>query len=105
MIDDIIDIPKALVSLRPKAQWRLSGDVLKWDDKVQTEPTKSEIDAEVIRLQAEFDALEFSRNRAKSYPSIADVTVALAEKAEGNSQMWDTITAERLAVKAKFAKP
>ena len=35
MIDNIINIPKALQSLRPKAEWRLSGDVLKWDDKIQ----------------------------------------------------------------------
>jgi hypothetical protein len=29
----------------------------------------------------------------------------LAEKAEGNSQMWDEITAQRLDVKSRFPKP
>ena len=68
----IIDVPIAIQSLRPEAEWRLIGDDLKWDDKVQTEPTKSEIDAEVIRLQAEYDAQEYARSRASEYPAIAD---------------------------------
>ena len=71
----------------------------------QSPPSDSEIDAEVIRLQDEFDALQFQRDRAVSYPSLDDVTVALAEKAEGDSTMWDKITAERTAVKEKYPKP
>ena len=38
----------------------------------QTLPTEAEIDAEVIRLQAEYDAQEYARNRATAYPAIAD---------------------------------
>ena len=47
---------------------------------------------------------EVSRNREAEYPSIHDVTVALAEKAEGDSTMWDEITAKRTAVKTKWPK-
>jgi hypothetical protein len=39
------------------------------------------------------------------YPSIADVTVALAEKAEGDSKMWDEITKKRQAIKKLYPKP
>ncbi|SVC97567.1 uncharacterized protein METZ01_LOCUS350421, partial [marine metagenome] len=38
------------------------------------------------------------------YPSIKDVTVALAEKAEGDSTMWDEVTAKRQAIKTKYPK-
>ena len=62
----------ALLSLKPKAEWSLNGDVLTWMDAVQTEPTQSEIDAEVIRLQAVYDAQEYARDRATEYPSIGD---------------------------------
>ncbi len=34
--------------------------------------SESEIDAEVARLEAEYDALEYSRDRAVEYPSMAD---------------------------------
>ena len=36
----------------------------------QTPPTEAEIDAEVIRLQAEYDANQYQRDR--QYPSIGD---------------------------------
>ena len=50
---------------------RVSGDDIKYYDG-QTPPSKAEIDAEVIRLQAEYDAQEYARNRASAYPSIPD---------------------------------
>ena len=62
----------ALVSLKPKAQWTLRGEELEWHDLVQTEPTAEEIDAEVIRLQAEYDSNEYQRSRASEYPTWKD---------------------------------
>ena len=38
----------------------------------QTPPTDEAIDAEIIRLQAEYDAQEYARNRATAYPSNGD---------------------------------
>ena len=64
-----ISITHALQSLKSGAEWVLRGDVLEWLDSVQTEPTKAEIDAEIIRLQAEYDAQEYARKRAEAYPS------------------------------------
>jgi len=68
----MITTADALVSLKPKAEWVLHGDVLTWLDAVQTEPTQEEIDAEVIRLQAEYDSQEYARDRATEYPEIKD---------------------------------
>ena len=38
-------------------------------------------------------------------PHIEDVTVALAEKAEDDSTMWDEITKKRQAIKKLYPKP
>ena len=69
---DLIDIPEALQSLRPKAEWYLSNGNLEWLDSKQTEPTKSEIDAEIVRLKEEYDAQEYARTRATEYPALAE---------------------------------
>ena len=68
-------------------------------------PTEQECIDGIAALQADYDSMEWIRNRQAEYPSIQDVTVALAEKAEGDSTMWDEITAKRTAVKAKYTKP
>ena len=60
-----MSIPQALESLRPGAKWTLIGDTLTWTDTSQTEPTKTEIDAEIIRL-------EYARNRREEYPDLAE---------------------------------
>ena len=62
----------ALQSLKPKAEWVLHGDVLTWMDDVQTEPTQSAIDAEVIRLQAIYDGNAYQRTRAAAYEEIKE---------------------------------
>ena len=68
----MITTTDALLSLKPKAKWVLRGDELEWLDAVQTEPTQEEIDAEVTRLQAEYDSQEYARNRKEEYPLIGD---------------------------------
>ena len=72
----------ALQSLKPGAEWVLRGDELEWLDAVQTEPTQSEIDAEVIRLQAEYDSNQYQRDRATAYPSLQD---------QADMQYWDAV--------------
>ena len=68
-------IAKALTNLGySDCQWRISGEEiyenLIWGDKNERPaPTKSEIDAEVKRLKAEYDAQEYARKRAEAYPS------------------------------------
>ena len=62
----------ALNSLTPSAKWTLRGDVLEWHSDDITQPTQSELDAEVVRLQAEYDSQEYARDRATEYPEIKD---------------------------------
>ena len=66
--------------------------------------TDVEVQAEITRLQKEYENNKYQRDRKAEYPSIEDVTVALAEKAEGDSTMWDEITVKRQAIKEKFPK-
>ena len=66
----------------------------------QTPPTEAEVDAELIRLQAEYDAQEYARNRQAEYPSIADLVVALYDTDDKSA-----VEAKRAAVKAKYPKP
>ena len=62
----------AILSLKPNAEFVLNNDTITWLDKVQTEPTKSEIDAEVIRLNKVYDDEKYKRDRAAEYPSVVD---------------------------------
>jgi hypothetical protein len=92
---------EALLSLRPKAQWTLRGNDLEWVDTIQTEPTESEINAEIARLQAEYDAKQYQRDRAAEYPSIQE---------QMDMQYWDAINGTTTwqdainAVKTKYPK-
>jgi hypothetical protein len=62
----------ALLSIRPGAQWVLRGDDLEWLDQNQTQPTDAEIAAEISRLEADYAAKQYQRDRAAAYPSWQD---------------------------------
>ena len=62
------------------------GDVITWNDETQ-QPTEEEINAEILRLQAEHDAQEYARDRQAEYPSIDELIVAL----------WEGVVEERMA--------
>jgi hypothetical protein len=62
---------------------------------------ESLVQAEIIRLQAEYDAKQYQRDRAKEYPSIQE---------QMDMQYWDAINGTTTwqdainAVKAKYPK-
>ena len=94
----MIDKTHALQYLRPNAQWVLRGDSLEWMDTEQTQPTDSEITAEIARLQADYEAKEYQRQRAAAYPSMADQLDLLYH---GGMDAWK---AAITAVKEEFPK-
>ena len=64
----------ALVSLKSDADWSWTGTEysgLEWLDS-STKPTEAELDAEVKRLQADYDNKKYQRDRAEAYPSVVD---------------------------------
>ncbi len=98
----IIDKSKALSSLYPIEEWMLDGDDLKWLDKNTPKPTDAEIDAEIIKLQAEYDALQYQRDRATSYPSVGDqLDMMMKDMKNGTTTHQEACE----AVKAKYPKP
>ena len=93
---------EALQSLRPQAQWVLRDDDLEWLDTEQIEPTEAEIQAEITRLQAEYDSKQYARDRAEAYPSLTEqADMAYWDRQNGTTTLDDAIS----AVKAKFPKP
>ena len=91
---------KAIHSLRPDANWVLRDTVLEWKDSNQTdEPTTAELEAEDIKLKAEYDAQEYARKRKAEYPTIEELVVALYDTDDKSA-----IEAKRAEVKAKYPK-
>ena len=70
----VVNILHALQSKWYGTQWVGNGityDGIEWLDTNEIlKPSEVEIDAEVVRLQAEYDAQEYARNRI--YPAIGD---------------------------------
>jgi hypothetical protein len=91
----------ALQSLRPGAEWVVRGTEIEWLDTKQTQPTDAEIQAEITRLQAEYDAKAYARSRAAEYPAIGDQLDALWK---GGAAAEDMLAAV-MAVKSKYPKP
>ena len=92
---------QALVSLKPNAQWVWRGheyEGLEWADQLQVKPTESEINAEIARLQAVYQANEYQRQRAAEYPSFADQFDTLYH---GGYDAWKATID---SVKAKYPK-
>ena len=100
-IVDVITKVDAIHSLRPKAIWVLRGDTLEWADEEQTEPTTAEINAEVIRLQAVYDAQEYARKRKAKYDLLNQDEMRYDDTKNSTTTWVDAID----AIKAEFPKP
>jgi hypothetical protein len=97
------------------SEWRLNGSPTNEAEfkagftmhnlKGKKNPKWADLQKKLKVIQAEYDALEYQRTRKPLYPSIEDVAVALAEKAEGDSTMWDAISKQRADVKKAHPKP
>lgn len=94
-------IGHALANLRPQGDWQIIGDDLyenlDWRGGGE-KPTEAEINAEIARLQAEYESKEYQRQRAAEYPSIADQLDTLYH---GGYDAWK---AQVQAVKDKYPK-
>ena len=87
----MITTGQALHSLKPGAEWALRDDELEWLDAEQTQPTQAEIDAEVIRLQAEYDSQEYARNRKAEYDQLNQYEMMFNDKRDSTTTWVDKI--------------
>ena len=92
---------KAILSLRPGAEWVLRGDDLEWLDTNQTQPTEAEITAEVARLTALEPARIATENRRSAYIAEADPLFFKAQRGEATVEEWQAKVAE---IKTRFPK-
>ena len=93
--------------MRHKAIYSTHSNVLYIKDEVAFDKNENQVQldetiikVEVVRLQAEWDALAWKRSREENYPSIAELTVALYDTDDKSA-----VEAKRAAVKAKYPKP
>jgi hypothetical protein len=96
----MIDITEALKTLRPRAEWVIRGDELEWLDAIQSEPTQAEIDAEITRLQTEYDSLAYARSRKQEYDKLNQWEMHFDDQRDGTSTWVDSIN----EIKNKFPK-
>ena len=93
----------AIRSLQPNAQFSYdNGDynTLKWYDDSIPKPTEEECNTELARLQAEYDAKAYQRNRQPEYPDIGDQLDDLFKAGAFSTEM----AAKIQAVKDKYPK-
>ena len=96
----IFDKGHALTSLRPNAIWSVVGDELEWLDTTQTQPSQTEITAEVTRLQGIYDSQEYARARATEYSALNQFEMQFDDQ-QNNTTTWvDAIN----DIKARFPK-
>jgi hypothetical protein len=75
------------------------GGVLNWYGEKPL--PQADIDAEVTRLQAEYDGKQYARDRAKAYPTLTEqADMAYWDRLNGTTTLDDAIT----AVKNKYPK-
>jgi len=122
-MEDNIRFSKALHSLKPETGFCYRGNypmteekyaTVEWATGVEadgetaitttvnphTELTWSAVNAEMDRLQTEYDAQEYARNRQEEYPSIQELVVALYDTDDKAA-----VDEKRAAVKLKYPKP
>lgn len=109
-MEEINFFAKSIILLKPGAEWACSDnnyEKLQWleppvEEGGQEKPTKEEVEAEIARLQQEWQDTEYQRLRAKEYPDFKDYLDGIVKGDEEQVQAYINAC---LAVKAKYPKP
>ena len=97
----MIDLMTVIQSLRPNAELTVRNNIeIEWSDENQTQPTTEEIEAEMLRLQTEYDANEYSRLRKEEYNKLNQYELQFDDLTNGTNT-WE---AAILEIKAKYPK-
>ena len=60
----------AILNLSPNANFYVENGEVVWNSSDIEKPTDAEIDVEVAKVKAEYDAQAYARNRRKEYPDM-----------------------------------
>ena len=95
--------PETEEEFNTNVKWVTGGDENEMSVYAESNPhaelTWTLVKSEMDRLQADYDALEYARNRKSEYPSIEELVVALYDTDDKAA-----IEAKRAEVKAKYPK-
>jgi hypothetical protein len=80
--------------------WAIEDGVVSFGE-TDNAPTDAEIEAEIARLQADYEAKQYQRDRAAEYPPIGDQLDALWKGGTAAEEMLGVV----MAVKSKYPKP
>ena len=97
-------IIEAILSINPNANVSVQGDnlenaIINWNDTPII--PNDELQAEINKLQAEYDAEEWKRNRKAEYPTHEDCIHALLDGGDPLTELQE----KRQAIKKKYPKP
>ena len=74
-------------------QWTMNGEDysnLKWKNSNKIpKPTESELDVEVTRLQADYDAKKYQRDRQPEYPQIGEQLDMIYWDKKNGTKKWE----------------
>ena len=96
------DIMSAILAINPDAQASVNAEDINqitWINGT-TPISKEDIVAKQEELQADFDALEWKRNRQKEYPDVVECIHALLDGGDSLTNLQ----AQRTAIKNKYLK-
>jgi hypothetical protein len=97
------NIIKAIQKINPTAEVSVSGndiDTIVWENGTTPIPV-ADIEAKIVEVQADYDAKQYQRDRAKSYPTIQEqLDMQYWDKINGTNNWQDAIN----AVKAQYPK-
>jgi len=96
----MITIIDALQSLTPNAQCVIRDGELEWVSVEIQQPTDAEIQAELTRLQAEYDSQEYARNRKQEYDKLNQFEMQFDDQLNNTTTWVDAIN----AIKQEFPK-
>jgi len=93
----MIDIAQAIKSLDSTAEFSIREDVITWI----TDPiSDNEIQAEITRLQAEYDSQEYARNRKAEYDQLNQFEMQYDDQQNGTTTWVDAIN----DIKSRYPK-
>ena len=99
------DIISAILALDPNAQVSVNGeslDDITWHDGNPNNITNDQITAKQAELQADYDAKQYQRDRAKAYKPLEDqLDMQYHDSVDGTTTWKDHIA----SVKSTYPKP
>jgi hypothetical protein len=95
-------VTQAILQINPDANVRVANNDLDRIDWYEDTPviSKSDLQAKITEMQADYDAKEYQRKRKPEYPSIEELVVALYDTDDKAA-----IDAKRAEIKLKYPKP